>query len=415
MNWVLMAALLLCSGLVSGAETAVFSLRPAERRALQRSSAWGARMLRRPTDLLVALLLTNLALNVGYFTVSSALSLELLAQQRGLAATAVGLGSLAAIVVLGEILPKSLALAAPAQLAGLLALPVVLLRTLLAPLVGLASWATRLLESLLLGSATRLEEPDANDYKSALSSGVALGAYRAVELALLHDVVDIGARRARSLMVPRVDVAFLSLQDDLAAWVATMAERPHTDYPVISGRRDDVVGTINAGVLLSRPDARREDLLDPPLFVPEGIGAERLVLRLADERRHLAILLDEYGGVTGVLGLADLSRAVLGEVEGLSTGGYRRGGGGGVLLPGSCSLMTLNEELGLELPARRSDTLAGALAEGLGRVPKVGDELLHGGWRLRVTAVRRQAVESVLARPARRSRPDGAPEPGGAP
>lgn len=404
-----MGLLLLGSGLISGAETAVFSLRPAERRQLEASGPLGKRLLRRPTDLLVCLLLANLLINVGYFTVSSSVSLGLAADGHGVQAVMVGVASLIAIVIAGEILPKSFALVSPAQLARVLAPLIVTLRVVLAPVIGVAAWATRLLESLLLGSATRLEEPDANDYKSALSSGVALGAYRAVELALLHDVVDLGGRRARGLMVPRVDVSFLDLDDDRAIWAEVMAERPHTDYPVVSGSPDDIRGTINAGLFFSRPEARRESLLDPPLFVPVGIGAERLVLRLLEEERHLAILLDEYGGVAGVLGLADLSRAVLGEVEGLTSGAYRRSSGGAVLLPGSSSLPALSEELGLDLPVRRADTLGGALAEALGRVPRPGDELVHGGWRLRVTSVRRSRVESVLARPTPR-RPPGEEE-----
>ena len=400
MNWLIMSALMLVSGVISGAETAVFSLRPSERRRLMVDVPLGARLLERPTDLLVALLLANLLINVAYFTVSSSISMALHEQGRSVAAFTVAAGSLVALVIAGEILPKSVALLAPARIAAWIAAPVVVMRLLLSPVVALASGATRVLETLLLGSPTRHDEPDANDYKSALSSGVALGAYRAVELALLHDVVDIGVRRARSLMVPRVDVVYLELSDSRERWIEIMATHPFTDYPVVDGSADDVLGTVNTAVLLANPERRRQDLLDPPLFAPVGMAAERLVLRLLSEGAHLAILLDEYGGVEGVLGLRDLSRAVLGEVGGLASTAFPRRPGGGVLLPGSSSLEMLRDEMGLELVSRRADTLGGALAEALGRVPRRGDELRVGTWRLRVTAMAGARVASVLARPA---------------
>lgn len=393
-----MLALLMVSGLLSGAETAVFSLRPAERRRILAAGGLGQRLLRRPTDLLVCLLLGNLFINVAYFTVASGLSMELSDAGRPGAAVALGAACLIALVVAGEILPKSIALVAPARIAGWVALPVVFLRSALAPLVTLASGATQLLERLLLGSNSRSLEPDSDDYKSALSSGVALGSYRAVELALLHDVVDLGVRRARSLMVPRVDVVFLDLAQDRQAWIDTMAARPFTDYPVVNGSPDDVLGTINMAVLLTHPLVRREDLIDPPLFAPLNVAAERLVLRLLEEGRHLAILLDEYGGVAGVLGLRNLSRAILGEVEGLVASGFQRRSSGAVLVPGNCRLEVLREELGLVLPSRRSDTLSGALAEALRRLPRAGDEHEVDGWRLRVVAMRGARVETVLIR-----------------
>lgn len=404
----LLLVLLTLSALVSGSETALFSLRPTERRRLATARPALGRLLARPGQLLVTLLLANLVINVAYFSLVASLCLEW--QQAGspMLALGVGVGALLAIIVFSEILPKTLALVDPRALATRLSGFLVVLSRALAPAVVLSGVATQFLEALLLRSPAR-DGLLPRDFKSALSGGAALGRYHAVELALLHDVVDFGVRRARTLMVPRVEVAFLDLDASPGQWRAAMRERPFTDYPVVRGGADELVGTVNAARFLSSPDTQREQLLEPALLAPQSMEAERLVLRMQEEGRRLAILLDEHGGVAGVLGLAQLMGSVLGEVVPDDASGARRRPGGGLLLQGATPLHVLEELHGLQLPRRRSETLAGALVEALGRVPQRGDEWRVGGWRLRVLSLRGQRADQILARPS----PPEEPEPAG--
>ncbi|GJM20438.1 MAG: hypothetical protein DHS20C15_03530 [Planctomycetota bacterium] len=394
----LLPALLLLSALVSGSETAVFSMRPAERRRLAATRPRLALLMARPGQLLVTLLFANLVLNVAYFSMVASVSLRWQRAGHPVQAAALGLGALLALIVCSEILPKTLALVDPRALVTRLSGFLILLARVLAPAVALSSLATQFLEALLLRSPVRHAlRPD--DFKSALSGGAALGRYHAVELALLHDVVDFGVRRARTLMVPRVEVAFLDLEASPEQWRAAMAERPFTDYPVIRGGADDLVGTVNTARFLSEPDTPRTQLLEPALLAPQSLEAERLVLRMQDEGRRLAILLDEHGGVAGVLGMAQLMSSILGEVVPDDASGARRRASGGLILSGATALHVLEEQHGLQLPRRRSETLAGAFVEALGRVPVRGDEWRVNGWRLRVLSLRGQRADVLIARP----------------
>jgi putative hemolysin len=349
----------------------------------------------------VTLLLANLFINVGYFSIASVMSLDLLAADRPWAGGAVSLSAVIALVIVGEIVPKTLALAEPARAVALLAPAVALLSTVLAPLGAVAVGINGLLEAILFGRKDTVEAPNTDDFKTALSGRAALGMYHSIELALLHDVVDFGQRRARNLMEPRVDMVFLDINEPTERWVEAMSRQPRREYPVCDGSPDQLLGTMNTARLLSQPDADRRSLLDPPLIAPLSIGAERLVERLRDGNKSLAILLDEYGGVAGQVRLAALSSSVLGEItprmESMDSPIERRGGGS-LRITGDCPLHILEDEVGLKLPARRADTVGGALAEALGRVPQTGDEVRLPGWRLRVAVVRGGRVERVLVR-----------------
>lgn len=397
MTPLLLMALLLGSALVSGSETAVFSLRAAERRRLHASNPALARLLARPAQLLATLLVANLVINVAYFTLIASLALRWQEQQRGLDAVLLGTGGVLALVVGSEIVPKTLALVDPFALVRRLGPLLIGLSRLLAPVVALSGVATSMIESLLLGRSPDRAEVR-SDFKSALRGGATLRPYHAVELALLHDVVDFGERRARTLMVPRVEVAFLDLQASPAQWRVAMRERPFTDYPVVDGGADRLVGTVNAARFLAAAESAREALLEPGLLAPQSLEAERLILRMQKEGRRLAILIDEHGGVAGVVGFAQLMSAVLGEVAPAVPGDARPRPLGALVLDGATPLHELEEMHGLVLPRRRSDTLAGALGEALGRVPRRGDEWLLDDWRLRVLSLRGRRVDRVLAR-----------------
>jgi putative hemolysin len=402
-----MLLLLLASALMSASETALFSLSPAERRRLVAQHAPVAAALRRPTSLLVTLLLANLLVNVAYFSVGARESLALLDAGRPQASALFVAASVLLLITCGEILPKTVALVLPPGFVVAVAPLLVVLRLLLMPLVLLGESATRLVQALLPGAEQApAQAVAADDFKTAVSRRAALGTYHAVELALLHDVIDFGERRARNLMVPRVDVAFLDVRASRAAWVAAMALRPFSDYPVCDGSPDRLLGTVNAARFLARPHQDPRQLIEPALHAPLSIGAERLVERMQRQGRRLAILLDEHGGVAGVVGFNALSQAVLGELaapQGAQHELIRRREGDALLVRGECPLHVLLTETGLELAARRADTVAGAVTESLGHVPRVSDEILLPGHRLRVTEVSGRRVAEVLIRPRGRS------------
>lgn len=407
MTWLLMLGLMLASALLSAAETAVFSLQPADRRRLVSQHRAAAALLRKPTALLVTLLLANLLANVAYFTASARESLQLENAGHPWAALALAVGSVLALVVVGEILPKTLALVSPAPLVWALAPALLVLRIALRPLVLVGETTTRLVESLLLRGRPEPPAPMADDFKSAVSWRATYGTYHAVEVALLHDVIAFGERRARDLMVPRVDVEFLDVRDPPEAWVATMAAHPHAEYPVCDGSPDKLLGTVHAAAVLAQRSWDPRAVLEEPLLAPQSVSAERLVARLQAEGRRLAILLDEHGGMVGAVGLKALSVAVLGEIDGQPSARHvlLRPRPDTLIVPGDYPLHRLANENGIRLPVRRARTVSGAVSEALGRLPRRGDELQLPGWRLRVAGLTGRRVDAVIVRASTRREP----------
>ena len=408
MALLILVGLLCCSGVVSGSETAVFSLKPGERRRLKAGHPLVKSLLDKPSALLVTLLLANIFINVAYFSVSASLSLDMLEVGRTWMAGLIGVASVVGLVIFGEIVPKTMALVAPPKVVLRVAPILVGLRLVLAPLSVVASAATRLLDTLFLGHQEP-ELPGASDFKSAIASQSALGTYHAVELALLHDVIDFGQRRARNLMVPRVDVVCLDRGETTADWIDAMAQHPYRVYPVVDGSPDAIVGCVAATRVLAlaaqAPDDRaaREALIEPPLYAPVTIGAEQLVERMAIEGAPLAILLDEYGGMAGVVGRSALTQSVLGEIaplSGLGNAPVEHRDNGTLVVRGDCPLHVLEDEAGIAFPTRRADTVAGAFSEAVGRVPQVGDEVRLPGWRLRVASMQGRRLERVVVRPS---------------
>ena len=402
MTFVALLGLLVLSGIISGSETAAFSLRPGQRRKVAPPGSVAGAVLARPGALLVTLLLANLFTNVAYFSLSASMSLAYADAGQGVRAAAVSVGSLVAIILLGEIVPKTVALSRADWIIDKVAPGLYALRLALTPLVALAQLVTRLLEALVTRGRLPPAEFGTEEFKTVVAAGAAAGTYRRVELDLLHDVIDFGLRRAKSLMVPRVDVVFLDVRASRESWLATMAAHPHADYPACDGSPDRILGMVNAARLVRSPEA---DLraLEPALYLPLTLRSERLVEALRESDARVAVLLDEFGGVAGVVALSDVARVVLGEIGGEgaspeSTPVLPRPAGS-FLVAGTCPLQTLRDEAGLAIETRRAETVGGAVAERLGSVPRRGDEVVIDGWRLRVVAVEGRRVDRVLARP----------------
>lgn len=394
-----LAALLVTSAMIAGFETAVFSLRRAERRRLTEAGGATAAVLARRDELLQALLLGNLFVNVGYYSAVSASVLDLFAAGRVALGVLLSATTVVLLILLGEIVPKNVALRRRVWMVERLAAPFVALRVVLRPFTAVATLTSRALEALILGGREPPPAPGLDEFKRVVAMQASLGAYGAVQSELIKDVVDFGRRRADDLMVPRVDVVFLDLHEPPGAWIETMRGAPHGDYPVCDGEPDAMVGMMRAARFLRDPTGDRRALTEPAIFVPSTVKAEALLDRLHRERARVAVVLDEFGGLEGLVGLADLARVALGEVAEPQGASIAPRPGGGFSVAGGTRLADLEERVGLVLPVRRADTLGGALAEMLGSVPRRGDEVLATGWRLRVLSVRNRRVERVALRP----------------
>jgi putative hemolysin len=312
------------------------------------------------------------------------------------------------IVVLGVILPRSLALRSPDVAARLTARPLLALLWVFSPLrFVMETVGNRVVR--LAGAAEGLAGPLVKERE--LLSLVALGGEEGTleedERAMVEGVLDFGATTAEDIMTPRTEIELVHA-DDSRECVAEVFERQHHSRVLVYGDTPDhVVGFIHHRDFLLYPEKPWPSLLREPLVVAPAMGLGELLKLFRTRRVFIAVVADEYGGTSGIVTLNDVLEAIVGDLgegeegaRGLAGGAMmtpmiRQGPDGSWIVRGRTELWELNEELRTDLPDDRARTLSGLVISCLGRIPREGEECVTHGWRFRVLRTSGPRIEEV--------------------
>jgi len=393
--WLGASAMLLSSGFFSGAETALFSLAEEQ---IATAKPRVRKLLSQPREVLVTILLGNLFINLLFFT-SLPYMFPAAMQSHGLLT---GAAALVALLVVGEIVPKTLALRSSQRVSSLVAVPLVPILAWLRPLHRLVNAIMDvILRALGVGLAgERGVSPQ--DLATALELSAQDGDLAGREADLLAEIVDLGHLRVREIMTPRVDMLAADLDHDAEQRTHLLEETERqglTWLPVIRGDADTVVGRVLVRDMFLQPDRPLAEISMPVTFVPEVASVLSMLETLRSERVAEAIVIDEWGGTAGVVTLEDLFEELVGEmrVEGeeldrtvipLGEGCYRVAGG--------ASIRDWNDFFEAEVVPNAFETVGGYVTALLGRIPREGDEVTLGaGLGCKVTEVRGRRVLSV--------------------
>ena len=310
-------------------------------------------------------------------------------------------------IVLGELLPKRLALLAPERLAAAVALPMHGLSRLASPVVWLLSATVRGLLRLL-----RIEDRDGSriteeEIQLLVSEGHEQGVFDLDERNMLNRVMRLGDRTADSLMTPRTRIAWLDVSAPLADNLATMQEHEYSRYPVYRGSDSDVVGILEVKSLLDelghpQPNLFRD--LRPVLFVSESTHATKLLEILREEQQSLALVVDEYGDIQGLVTVSDIVDAVIGRLQTGIEGTDDEAlvverEDGSLLVDGRLHVDELRELTGERLAdaeALEYRTAAGLVIAHFGRIPHVGEHFRLGAWRVEVVDLDGPRIDKLL-------------------
>ncbi len=395
-------ALLVCAGMsffFALAEAALFTLGRGQLRELVAARpAAGRRVERlreRAEDVLATIVLGNAFANAGLV----ALGLWLVFRHGWPLAGALA-GVLLLVLVVGEIIPKTLAVRAPEFWAPHVAPAVEIWRRLTGPLCRLARWGNEHLLALFAPAATRRPSgTTSEEYRELLDLAQEQGQLRPGEKEIILHILELDQRTAGDVMRPRAEV--VALPDDLSVpeMLAAARRHGHRRLPLYDGSLDTIVGVLNTRQLLLNPEGDLSEAIEFPSFVPESMNLLTLLRSLQRQKRGLAIVLDEFGSVAGVVTIADiLGFAVRAPVasgrdrmlEPLPEGGWRAGGA--LRLE---DFRRVYPGLGETPPG--VDTLAGLVLAQTGVVPAPGATVSYGGLRLTVTrATERRILELEL-------------------
>ena len=309
-------------------------------------------------------------------------------------------------IVLGELLPKRLALLAPERLAGIVALPMHTLSRIASPAVWLLSATVRGLLKLLRVDRTDSSQVTEEEIHLLVSEGHEQGVIDLDERNMLNRVMRLGDRTADSLMTPRTRIAWLDAAAPLGENLAAMQEHEFSRYPVYRGDDSDVAGVLEVKTLLDELGKDEPALfrdLRAPVFVSESTHAMKLLEILREEQLSMALVVDEYGDIQGIVTITDIMDAVLGRLQAGEADGDEalvvERQDGSLLVDGGLHIDELRELTGERLADADEhgyNTTAGLTIAHFGRIPHVGEYFQLGQWRIEVVDLDGPRIDKLL-------------------
>jgi CBS domain containing-hemolysin-like protein len=305
-------------------------------------------------------------------------------------------------IVLGELAPKSIALAKPEEVSRIIVRPLMLFSRTMSPFIGMLNGtANRMLALVGIEPASEgghVHSPE--ELRLLVMQARAHGVLEESDSAMLAGVFDFHNKRAVDVMRPRTEMVAIAEDVELPELIETLRRERYSRYPVYRETPDDIVGVFLAKDfwLADAPDAFvLASHLREPLFVPATRAAERVLDDLRRTRAHLAVVLDEYGGTAGIVTMEDLVEEVIGDIadeyDPLSRDALLYDG---VLeLAGSMSLVDVRSDHKLPIPEGDWSTLGGYAFARLGRLPKVGDRVDYPDGELEVVAMDGRRVAAL--------------------
>ncbi len=314
-------------------------------------------------------------------------------------------------VVVGELVPKRLALLAPESVASRIALPMHGLSRVARPLVVILATASDLILRLLGARARSGPSVSDEEIRVLMQQGAEAGIFHESEQALVANVLRLDQQPVQAIMTPRREIRALNLEAPAETMRENLLASDYTRMVVCRGELDQIVGILQAGDLLRRMLAGAPFTADevaqaaqPPLFVPESMTTTRLLEKFRQVRQELALIVDEYGDLQGLVTLTDVLKAIIGELHIPQTPEEEsmiQREDGSWLVDGSLSLQRF--QVGLQLPDDwigdadgEFHTLGGFVMSILGRIPRAGDHFTHNGLRFEVLDMDGHRVDKIL-------------------
>jgi putative hemolysin len=257
---------------------------------------------------------------------------------------------------------------------------------------------------------------DAHDILSLVEREEAAGGVEEEERRMIRGIIALEDKTAREIMVPRIDIAAIEVEEDLSAAVKLVIDRGFSRVPVYRETIDDIVGIVYAKDLLrafsnGNGAVELSDLLREPMFIPETKRLDQLLTEMRAARTHLAIVVDEYGGTAGLVTIEDLLEEIVGEIEDeydVSRPAMEVVSEDEVVLDASAPTDVLAELFGYRIESEDFDTVGGFLIHELGRLPSVGDEVSTNGLKMRVLSMSGRRVRRMRVTRVREETHEGA-------
>ena len=412
---VLVGVFLVLSGFFSSSEAAFLSVQRTRIAHLVSEGNPGARrvfnMIGNPERLLATILLGNNIVNTALAAVVTFTVVAYAGEGNEEIALLVATAfSATVLVILGEIIPKSVAVRNAERVAFIYSYPLKWTEYLLWPFVLILQWMSRGVNSLLGGSGDQPVITE-GEFRTLIDIGQAEGEFETAEAVMLENVFQFGDRQVREVMTPRTEMVAVQQGSTLRTFLDTYSEHSHTRFPVYRESPDNVVGVISLKDVLrhiSQKGLALEDVVTDAIrdayFVPETKRISELFDELRTTGNQMALIIDEFGGVAGLVTLKRLLEVVVGPVgeEGESPEDeYKAIDEFTFHVEGGMDIEEVNQEIGIELPDGEYETLAGFVLDILGHIPNEGEQFDFKDLKFEILEMQDLKIEEIsVTKPA---------------
>ncbi|RJQ27724.1 HlyC/CorC family transporter [Candidatus Parcubacteria bacterium] len=310
-------------------------------------------------------------------------------------------------LIIGELVPKRLALAYPETIANLLARPMIVISEITSPLVSFLSISTDLVLNLL-----RIRKPEEiliseEEVKTLIREGAKTGVFDIVEKDIVERTFKVNDKKVKALMTPRNEIQWLDIDSSNKAILDKIAKNPQPSYPICRRSLDKVIGVVITEDLLTH-HLRGDGIdllkfLQKPLLIPENTRALKLLELFKKSGNHLAIILDEYGSVQGLISLSDIIKAIVGNIPSSEDSDEKeiiKLKDGSWLIDGLVNIDEFKEYFKIKnLPGEKASnfhTIGGFVVSRLNKIPKEGDYFEWEGLRFEVVDMDENRVDKVM-------------------
>lgn len=400
--------LLLCSAFFSSSETALMASSKARLHSLEKEGHKAAarvnRLLKSPDTLLGTILLGNNLVNIGASALATGVFIKLFGEG-GIAFATLTMTIL--VLVFAEVLPKTLAARRAERYAMHISWVMMKLVKLLRPF----TWAIEVVNSLVLklaGMATHHAEYRAEDVRGAIGLGLKHGILEKDEHQMLDSILDLNELTVADVMIHRSAMESFNINTPLEQLYRAVAKTTHSRLPMWEGEPDNIIGILHVKDFF-RSYIAHQDAATPmdiaqvvrkPYFVPENVSIANQMLAFREQRRHIAIVVDEYGDIQGLVTLEDILEEIVGDIEDehdIASTSFTTLPNGDVLMDGATAVRDINKEFDWHLPETDAVTIAGLMIDIAAHIPAVGEKVDIAGRTFKVVAKKRQAVLRVQA------------------
>ncbi len=400
----------LLSAYFAAAEIAFMSLQRYKLETLVQKNVRGAKLVawlkEHPERLLSTVLLGNNLVNIAAASVGGDLAVGVWGDKSGVIVSTVVITII--VLIFGDAIPKTSAAAHSEKIALFVAGSIKTVSWIFTPFVAVLSWITIAFGKLFGGRPVGHSLVGEEEIRAMIRAGERDGAVEESQAEMLHKIFEFGDRPAREIMVPRTEVVWMEKGTLISDFFKLYEEHPLNRYPVFSEKRDNVIGFLSVkDVLMTLAKGQGtcdlthsiDDMVRPAYFAPESKEISEILAEMRAKNLHLCVVVDEYGGTSGIVTLTQLVEEIVGGVSDELTKldkDFEVINDTTFQIAGSMRIEDVNNESGLALPEEDYETVAGFVLKKLGHIPRTGEQFRYRDMKFVVTHMNDKKIEEIL-------------------